>query len=299
MHQRSSQTGAILLVVILLIALLAAIALSFVITMRSHTKATANRIDAVRAEVLANSGVSIAILALNTDTEDGNGEENWAFGTGNFQCITPDGALAIWIEDEGGKIDLNAAPQPLLAAAFEGIGYNVEAAQRTATAIIDFRDADDRTTENGAELDDYLRTNLSHTPKNRPFESADELAQVLGVSPASFNRLRGFVTVHSRRPGIDTAVAPAGLLALLSKIDQVRTPSAGHAHHFDQDRFPTEFFSPSSRSAFRIVSQAQTNAGGLFTRSAIVLARSSSLVFVEWGVGAVRDWSIGPTVSPC
>jgi general secretion pathway protein K len=287
------QSGAVLLIVILLIGLLAAIATSFVVIMRSHTKSASNTIGAIRAEALANTGVQIATLALTTGAAPSFGgveDKTWVIDPGFFVCSTEHGSLAIWVEDEGGKVDLNAATPALLIALFRGGGTSDEDAERIAAAIVDFRDADNIPVENGAEADDYIHAGMDHGPKNRPFETTGELAQVLGVDNSVFARLAPFITVHSRRPGIDPGAAPRGLVELLLDPSAPETSTNRQGSVFEiQNLLPPGFVSPSARRAFTVVAQARTKSGSLFTREAVLYQNKASSLIKEWRRGRVRD----------
>src|SRR3546814_12846249 len=56
---------------------------------------------------------------------------------------------------EAGKVDLNTAPQELLARLMRVGGADEATADRVAAAITDWRDADDLRRPQGAELQDY------------------------------------------------------------------------------------------------------------------------------------------------
>ena len=60
--------------------------------------------------------------------------------------------------DESARIDINAAPTPLLKGLLQNVGgLDADAAQHVVDAILDWRDADDLKRPNGAEAPDYRR----------------------------------------------------------------------------------------------------------------------------------------------
>ena len=132
-----------------------------------------------------------------------------------------DGGLLVEVGvfDTAGLIDLNHAPFDTLEVLFIGLGMAKPAAAGLAAAIVDFRDADDAPSIGGAEAGNYLQAGRSFGPKNGPFDSVDELDQVLGMTPEVMERVRPLVTVHSRAPGIDSNLAPLALLRILSRSD--------------------------------------------------------------------------------
>src|SRR5262249_56000862 len=106
--------------------------------------------------------------------------------------------------DVGGPVDRKAAPGRLLEWLLRGLDVAPEKATALAAAIVDFRDADDVPSVNGAESAAYRTAGLGHGPKNAPFETVTELDQVLGMDPVLLDHLRAVATVHSRQPRTDS-----------------------------------------------------------------------------------------------
>jgi len=77
--------------------------------------------------------------------------------------------------DEAGKLNLNTATVAMLQQ-LPGM------TDELAASIIDWRDADDEVTANGAESGTYLGLQPSYSCKNAPFESIEELAWVHGAT---------------------------------------------------------------------------------------------------------------------
>ena len=135
----------------------------------------------------------------------------WAFGGGEVR---------ISIEDEGGKIDLNRAPDELLKGLFVVVGVDEGEAARLVDAIADFRDADDVRRLDGAEDDDYRAAGLAWEAKDAPFAAVDELQRVMGMTPELYAKAAPFVTVHSKRRGIDPRTAPEEVLRAIPGVNQ-------------------------------------------------------------------------------
>ncbi|MCH9013875.1 MAG: general secretion pathway protein GspK, partial [Proteobacteria bacterium] len=120
----------------------------------------------------------------------------WAFGGGEVR---------ISIQDEGGKIDLNGAPDELLrglflAAAWTGpdgeiLGLDPSEADALVDAIRDFADADDLKRLNGAEDRDYEAAGLPWGAKDAAFTAVEELQQVLGVTAPLYQAVAPALTV--------------------------------------------------------------------------------------------------------
>ncbi len=98
---------------------------------------------------------------------------------------------------ESGKINLNRASRSLLSAMFIVLGNDEAVSQATAAAIVDWRDSDSITTTDGAEAADYDAAGLEYRPRNGPFESIGELAQVLGMTESAFVCVRPLLTVSA------------------------------------------------------------------------------------------------------
>jgi general secretion pathway protein K len=107
-----------------------------------------------------------------------------AISSADTKKFRVDGSVYIWrfanntvrisIQDEASKIDLNQAPEAILAALFDSVGIDPGRAQSLAHAIADFRDPDNFKHANGAEKADYRTAALAWGPKNAPFQGIEE-----------------------------------------------------------------------------------------------------------------------------
>ncbi len=174
------EEGIALIAVLWVLALLSIIAAAVSIESRSSVRIARNMADNAAARAAADAGLQLAILDLvgprDTDTRfrtDG-ANFNWRFANSTVR---------ISIRDEASKIDVNKAPEVVLAALFASDGIDREKAQSLADAIIDFRDPDNFPLVKGAEKVDYIAAGFGWGPKNAPFEALEELQQVLGMTP--------------------------------------------------------------------------------------------------------------------
>jgi len=165
-----------------------------------------------QAEALADAGVYKAVHELVRPQTD---LQRWK-GDGLTHLWKFQGAeLRVTILDESAKVDLNAAPAVLLKGLFRALGVAEPDADALADAVADWRDADDLRSLHGAEKADYAAAGRDYGPANAPFETIEELRQVLGMSDDLFRKLEPLVTVHSRQSGINAAVAPREVLLAL------------------------------------------------------------------------------------
>jgi general secretion pathway protein K len=88
-----------------------------------------------------------------------------------------------------------------------------------AAAILDWSDNDDLARVNGAEKQQYQDTGLNYQPRNRPFQSLEELQMVLGMDAATFNWIEPLITVYSSQTQVDLQLASKEVLLALPGID--------------------------------------------------------------------------------
>jgi general secretion pathway protein K len=294
------QRGFVLLVVLSALGLLAIVAASFAQIARSHVKAVLAAGESARAEALADAGVQLVILDLVGAREAQPSSRRFALDAAPLFCsIGSDGSsLAIAVQDEAGKVDLNMGSEPLLRALVQGLG--IGAADAKVDAILDFRDEDDDRRADGAERAEYRAAGRSFGPRNGPFLAIEELAGVLGVAQADADRLRPFVTIYSGLPAIDANVAPQALIDIVARgSDQAggSRPFGGIATGMGMGRkgpaapLSAQFLAASTRRAFSVHSEARTPAGARFVREAVV-----EFVASTPGAYVVRRWHRGSSM---
>jgi general secretion pathway protein K len=210
---RPTQRGIALIAVLWLTILVTVIASSFAYSMRGEALAARNTMSLAQARAAADGAVERTAFELArprnlADVWLADGQvHTWADGE-----IT----LAAFAIDETARIDLNAAPDPLLKGLLQNVGgLDAEASQRVLEAILDWRDADDLRRPNGAEVADYRGAGLKVVPRNAPFESVGELRVVLGVTPELMAKVAPSLTIYSRQRGINPATASRDVLLAL------------------------------------------------------------------------------------
>jgi general secretion pathway protein K len=242
-HRR--EEGVALIAVLWTLTLLSIIAAALVIETRSGTRIARNMTENAAARAAADAGVQRAILDLENAKSfrtDGT-VYGWQFA--HF-------AVRISIKDEAAKIDLNKAPEPLLAALFESVGVESNQAQSLADAIADFRDADDLTRARGAEESEYRDKGLNWGPKDAPFQTVEELQQVYGMTAEIYRKVAPDLSVYS-------------VTSTLPKAVDERLTSILRRAGFDPGSFATL-----PRIVFSIRAEAWSASGGTFVREAIV-----------------------------
>jgi len=177
----------------------------------------------------------------------------------------------ISVRDEASKIDLNKAPEALLAALFASVGVDPGNAQSLADAIADFRDPDNLRRVRGAEAADYRDAGLDWGPKNAPFQTVEELQQVLGMTAEIYRRVAPDVSVYSV-----TATLPATADERLTRI-------------LHEAGFDSQTATSSPREVFSIRAEAKSANGGVFVREAIVQSNGQSGPWIlSWRQGGPK-----------
>jgi general secretion pathway protein K len=112
-----------------------------------------------------------------------------------------DGApVRVWIQDESGRINVNAASRDVLQSLFVSAGAEKDAAGSLADRIVARRQPADPATP---------------APSSVTFHTSDELLAVPGLSRALYARILPVITVYGRSAEVNTAVAPRAVLLAL------------------------------------------------------------------------------------
>ncbi len=103
--------------------------------------------------------------------------------------------ILIDIQNENDRINLNTASGVLLRALVTELGGAPALADRLAAAILDWRTSSAASRPGGAKATEYRAAGLGYGPPGSPFLSVEELADVIGMSPALFEQMAPHLTV--------------------------------------------------------------------------------------------------------
>jgi general secretion pathway protein K len=291
------QRGFALVLVIWAIGIISLLALSFIGSARYRIRAAANVVGGIQAEALAEAGVNIAKLALLAGHAAGGVIERSLSTDGQLiRCAMPnDSVAAIAIDDEGGKVDLNAASPGLLGLLLHGFGATPDQAEGLARAITDFGSTGTNAVLDDVERKDYAAAGRPYGPKKALLETTLELDQVIGMPHDLFRRVLPYVTVHSHQPGIDPQRASLVLLAALAgeKPEIMSIWSSGSADSARQSLvagLPVGIASSSTGRSFLIHVEVSVPGQSTFVREAIVEFANGPkpLLLREWRRGELR-----------
>ena len=219
--------GFALILVIWVLVLLTAIGAGFSTLVGVETRSASWAGEKVRFQSAALAAIHRAILHLkDVESQDGwkvDGiANNWQWQGFEVQLI---------IRYEAGKVDLNYAPRPILSGLFRQLLPDADA-NALSGALLDWRDRDDKESEQGAEESAYKAAGYARSPANAPLTSISELSQVLGFDSQMVEVLRPHVTIFARSAKLDASTASATVLRALPDADPVQV-SAFMAHRME------------------------------------------------------------------
>ncbi|HEY2069241.1 MAG TPA: hypothetical protein VGG48_06780 [Rhizomicrobium sp.] len=201
------QRGVALATVLWGIAALSLIAAAMLSSAVNAVRISRNAWTQVQARSAADAGVQSVLLSLF----DPKGH---APLDGRARHIAWNGAdVTVSLQDEMGRIDLNAAPRDALRDLFKGVGADDPDA--LADRVVDWRGSKPMHSLNGASAADYAQAGAGYHPRGGPFQSVDELGLVLGVTPDLLARVTPALTVYSHRADFDMRVAPKEALLVI------------------------------------------------------------------------------------
>jgi general secretion pathway protein K len=273
MRRASDRSGFALLSVLWGLVILSIIAASLVGSTALSYRMERNTLRQARGSALADAAISRAILALL----DARAENRWRIDGAIYDYRFAGAKIRVSIQDELGKIDLNAADGSLLTRLLRSAGLDPDEAAALVAKILDWREAGLAHRLNGAKDPEYRAAGYQYGPRNGPFQSVGEVQLVMGMTPQLFAKIRPALTVYSGRPLFDPATAPREALLALPNIDAANIDAALAARE-DNEAASGEAATPSGMvppvvslagRAFTI--RAQVNEGGVqVTREMVI-----------------------------
>lgn len=209
------QRGIALVLVLWVTVLLSVIVGSFTLVSRVETLQARNQLDVTRAYFAAEAGLHRAVMALSARNPD----QGWVPDGRAYEMAFGDAEVEIRVVDESGRIDLNAAQQQQLIDLFESADVDTRDAEALADAVLDWRDPDDLVRPLGAEDRDYESAGYEYGSKDAPFDTIEELQQVIGMNYELYRRVEPAVTVYSGRSEVNLNMAPREVLLAQPGVD--------------------------------------------------------------------------------
>jgi len=223
------EEGAVLLLVILILTLISVLVLSWAQEWRTELKLASNFGEAHKCQRLAEAGIYYALgklvnaktaelkglQAIAPQTQGASGD-HWQGDQRPHVLELPDGVVEIRVGDEGGKINLNQAPEALLRNLFTGLGLPEPQVRTMVDSLQDWRTRESAPRPYGAKSAYYLSLDPPYVAKNSKFETVEELAWVRGFEASPLiPHLNRWLTVHNTEQGINLNTAPLEVLLAL------------------------------------------------------------------------------------
>ena len=231
---KGDQRGFALIITLIVTSLLVALVVEFISEVYVDTTSRQSFVDAQKASLMAESGVTGAIGMLRFWLPQKTYTtllDPWAKP---MDIPEEQGSLRITVDDESAKFSLNHITLPAGTFNFGPAGDTTEYYYGTAIrlfkkfnlpatdlcdAIADWYDKDEITRPGGAESKWYSNLKNGYPAKNGPLDTLEELALIKGFSSEVLDKLRPFITVLpvSADAPININTAPKELLTALDE----------------------------------------------------------------------------------
>lgn len=207
--RRSSETGAALLTVLLLVAVMSVVAAAALERLTLATRLTGNAAALDQARAYSDAAETIARYRLSDLVSATPGKTtlqgNW-LGTPQPLPV-PEGSATARVTDGGNCFNLNSVVagdneenlkvRPIGVSQFQALmrllGVEDRQARTVAASLADWIDTDVQPQPGGAEDETYLGMPTPYRASNRLMVDASELRAVHGVTPALYDVLRPWV----------------------------------------------------------------------------------------------------------
>ena len=210
MSCRTDGRGIALVAVLWLIALLTMLATVVVTVSVTQRRMTERYAEAIQADVILDGALRVALLHLIAPDRKGLG---WPVDQAQPLTLL-DETVSVKVQREAGRIDLNTADPDLLVAFFAANGWRETDARSMAGRIVNWRDSAGETSEADAQSREYQAAHLEYGPHHAPFESVDELKQVLGSDRIQPDLFDSFTVFTHASECLENAATPAVKRAL-------------------------------------------------------------------------------------
>ena len=200
----SNQRGAVLLLVLVVVALLSALLTDWAFSTLVDMRLTETFRDSNRAYYLARGGVEVGRQLLFEDKNPGYDAptEMWGMGVPAYP-VSDDATVSISIVDEDGRFNLNQLidgagnAHVVTRERFRRLlaGLDIDDPEALSDALIDWIDSGDVTSPRGAENSWYQGLTPPMACKNALLDTVDELLLVKGFTPEIVEKLTPYITV--------------------------------------------------------------------------------------------------------
>ena len=214
MRTLRQEQGFALVLTLVVTALLVAVAVEFIHGVYVDTSLRRNFVNLQQASLMADSGVKGGIALIRSLRQSGDNTALLQVLEIPQELEDEKGKVSVTIEEENGKLNLNAVSQfhdqarrRLLR--LQGLPEGI------SNAVADWVDADQDPRPDGAEAPYYQALSAPYLPRDGRFETFGELGLVRGFTPAIVQKLSPYATVYGIDWAIDINTAPLPVLMAL------------------------------------------------------------------------------------
>ncbi|NLT67711.1 MAG: general secretion pathway protein GspK [Acidobacteria bacterium] len=232
-HPTADESGVILIALLWILVALCIIALSFAKETFVEVAAARNSQALKESYFIARGGIAATVYrlmgkrAIPARRQAQLREEPDALDLGRVTGSLGGGFYTVDIQDESGKVNINAVSDLQLRALIQAAGIEQQDVDIIADSILDWRDPDKAHHLNGAEDDYYQTLDPPYYAKNGRFDTIEELLLVRGVTAEYFYGrperapdgsvthrygLSRYLTVYSSRNQVNVNHAPLAVL---------------------------------------------------------------------------------------
>ena len=263
-----------MILVISVLALLALLGAEVAADSHSAAVVSRNRLDLAQLQAGADAGVTLAVMGLLDPVVSAR----WQADGRVYDRRYAGQRLAVTITDEGGKIDLNAAPKELIAGLLNEFGVARNRQALITQAILDrrtqFVPAVPTASSNTGRI--FGQAHVVNLAK-LAFADVSELRSLPGMTRALYARLGPEVTVYSQNPTINPMTASRRTLLAIpgagpGAADSVIASRSGGFAQLDAEELSriALYARPDTLHVVTITARAGLPEGASFTRRAVV-----------------------------
>jgi general secretion pathway protein K len=256
------------------VALLAVLAAGIAADSSSEAVITRNRMDAAQAEALADAGIALGIHGAI----DPNPATRWPADGRVQQASFAGGTIAIALQDEGGKIDVNAAPLDLIGGLADEVGVSADARAALLNGIA-ARRASAQSAAPPPAARFYAAVDIYTADiATLPFADLSELRLLPGVPRAAYERMVPYLTVFSESATLNPLTASRVALLAVPGISPQQVAFYLETREQPASNIEKPALSGADRyvqlgalHAVTITAQAKAASGAAFSRQAVIL----------------------------
>ena len=264
-------SGFALIIVLWTLVLIAFIFAQLTASGRTEIRIAGNLV----ANAVAGAAADGAIFAAIFNLKDSESDQRWAMDGTARELAIGDSRVIVRLEDEAGRINPSWASPALLEALLHVTGSDPESARRLAATIAEWVGSAPVPRSQNARLAEYRAAGLDYGPPGAPLETLDELARVLGMTPAILAAIRPHLTLFGPPEPSPATADPVVAAALAELTLAVQAASPGN-------QMPPDVLT------VRIAALASGPGNASVTRSAIVRFGAmlpGGYVVLAWGSG--------------